>query len=111
MFRFFIKCFFITLLLAFGVLVGMQVSNEGLIKMKGYDDPNFSNALTVEKNERGYAEAEVLGENVELLDIEEKQRMLEERKAFNIFSSTGQHLSKIVKGGVDAFFNFIDRIV
>lgn len=96
MVKFTIKCFMLATVLLIGVLFGMQLANEGLLKMKGYDDPNFSNAFVISGTKEGDVEAAILGTKVRTLDLQQKQQELEERKAFNVFSSIGRKLADSV---------------
>jgi hypothetical protein len=97
MVRFTIRCFALAVLLFFGVLLGMQQANEGLLKMKGYDDPSFQTVLDVEKARDGKLEAMVMGNKVTVENIEEKQKKLEKMKMFNLFSELGKRLAEAVR--------------
>ena len=97
--KFFMKCVLIVSLLLFGVLLGMQHANEGMKKMRGYDDPSLQGVFQI-TGENGDVEASVLGRKVTSHDLSEKQQQLEEFEAFNLFSSIGEKLGN----GVSAFF-------
>lgn len=101
MFRFSLKCLGIMLVLFFGILLGMQYANQGMKKMKGYDDPALNSAFTVKESNQGEMEAAFLGQRVTSHDLEKKKQKLEEMKAFNFFSSIGKKLSETVS----AIFN------
>ena len=90
MVRFWLKCTGILLVLFLGVLIGMQQANDGMKKMKGYEDPAFNSAFHINQSEQGEMEADILGEKVTSHDIETKKEKLEEMKAFNFFSSLGR---------------------
>ncbi|MDF0727235.1 YqxA family protein [Cytobacillus sp. S13-E01] len=94
MVKFMMKCFFITTILLFGVLLGMQQANEGMKKMRGLDDPSLQGAFNITDNGTGDVEASVLGIRVNSHDIEEKQRKLEQTEAFNLFTSIGKKLAE-----------------
>lgn len=80
----------------FGVLLGMQEANRGLLQMKGFDDNTYGEAFQIKKNDTGEVEAEVLGEEITAHDIEEKQKKLEEMKAVHFFSSLGDKLADLL---------------
>lgn len=67
------------------VLFGMQQANQGILRMKGYNDREFHNAFTVDKRENGELEASILGNNITSHDLEKKREQLEEMKAYNFF--------------------------
>jgi hypothetical protein len=96
MVKFMMKSFMLTTVLLFGVLLGMQLANHGMMKMKGYEDPDFSSAFTVSQTKEGEIEASVLGSKVRTLDLQQKQEQLEQRKAFNFFSSFGKKFADTV---------------
>lgn len=100
MVKFMMKCFFVLTVLLFGVLIGMQQANEGMKKMRGYDDPSLQGAFHITDSSDGEVEASVLGRKVTSHDLEEKQQQLEEVEAFNLFSSIGEKLGE----GISALF-------
>lgn len=104
MVRFTLKCTFILLVLFLGVLIGMQTANDGIKKMKGYDDPTLSSAFDVNQTNQGELEAAILGEKLTSHDIEKKKEKLEEIKAFNFFSSLGKQLG-------EAISNLFNRLI
>ncbi|MDT2045405.1 hypothetical protein CHN50_07055 [Priestia aryabhattai] len=108
MVKFMMKSLLLSVVLLFGVLLGMQTAQQGLIKMKGYDDPSIEQVFTVSKTGEGEVEADVMG-NKRVVDLEEKQKLLEERKAFNFFSSIGKSLANsiqaVIQKAVEAFHN------
>ena len=107
MVRFTLKCIFILLVLFLGVLIGMQTANDGIKKMKGYDDPTLSSAFEVNQTNQGELEAAILGEKVTSHDIEKKKEKLEEIKAFNFFSSMGKKLGETIS---NVFNRLIDLL-
>ncbi|MFC3882984.1 YqxA family protein [Bacillus songklensis] len=101
MIKFMMKSFMLTTILLFGVLLGMQLANNGMIKMKGYEDPEFLSAFTVSQTKEGEIKASVLGSKVRTLDLQQKQEQLEERKAFNFFSSFGKKFADAVHSAIN----------
>jgi hypothetical protein len=53
MVKFMFKCFVLCAILLLGILIGMQQANQGMIKMKGYNDPDLQSAFQVEKEHTG----------------------------------------------------------
>jgi len=94
--KFTIQFFAAVVILFFGVLLGMQQANEGLLKMKGYHDPSFQAVVAVEKNEKGAVEATVLGNKMTAETVDEKAKKLEQWKMFNMFSELGKRLAEAV---------------
>lgn len=89
---FMVKSFIIAALMFISVLTGMELANNGIQKMKGYQDPNFQNAVSI--NETGTdLKATFLGKNISNHDIEAKKKKLEEINAYNFFSSMGRKMS------------------
>ncbi|WP_240253874.1 YqxA family protein [Fredinandcohnia quinoae] len=86
------KCFLISTVLLLGVLIGMQQANEGMKRMRGYDDPSLQGAFHISDNQNGEVEASVLGRKVTSHDIEQKHQQLEEVETFNFVSSIGKKL-------------------
>jgi hypothetical protein len=91
---FMFKSFMIASLMFVSVLFGMQQANEGIHKMKGYDDPQFKSAFKVKEEEDGSFKSAILGNDVSSHDLEQKRKKLEEMKAFNFFSSIGKKLAE-----------------
>lgn len=107
MIRFALKCTFILLVLFLGVLIGMQAANDGIKKMKGYNDPTITSAFEVNQSNQGELEASVLGEKVTSHDIEKKKEKLEEIKAFNFFSSVGKQLGESISNLFSHLINML----
>ncbi|MFJ7679277.1 YqxA family protein [Peribacillus sp. NPDC097264] len=107
MVRFWLKCTGVLLILFLGVLIGMQQANDGMKKMKGYEDPALNSAFTINQSEHGEMEADILGQKVTSHDIETKKEKLEEMKAYNFFSSLGKSLGETVSAAFNALFNMI----
>lgn len=102
MIKFMLKCFLLCSVLLFGVLIGMQQANQGMIKMKGYKDPTLQGAFHVENGHTGDVEASILGNKVTSQDLQEKQAQLEQIEAFNFFSQIGKQFATFVSNGVSA---------
>jgi hypothetical protein len=107
MVRFWLKCTGIILVLFLGVLIGMQQANDGMKKMKGYEDPSLNSAFIINQSDQGEMEADILGEKVTSHDLETKKEMLEEMKAFNFFSSLGKTLGETISAAFQALINMI----
>jgi hypothetical protein len=107
MIKFTMKFSLLFTLLAFGVLIGMQMANEGIREMKGYDDPEFSGAFHFTEGASGELEAALLGERVTSHDIRVKQEKLEQMEAFNFFSSLGSELAE----GISSLFQKLIDII
>ncbi|WP_110926925.1 YqxA family protein [Bacillus massiliglaciei] len=105
--KFTLKCTCLILVLFLGIIIGMQQANQGMKKMKGYDDPSLNSAFTVSETDDGEMEAAILGERVTSHDLEKKKEKLEEMKAFNLFSSLGRQLGDAISG---AFQKLIDSV-
>ncbi|MFN2745265.1 YqxA family protein [Bacillus sp. z60-18] len=96
------KCILACAVMFFGVLFGMQQANNGMIEMKGYQDPDLKGALTVSEGDA--KEASILGHEV---DLEEKQKELEQLEAFNLFSSAGRALSNFVTNSARSVYDWV----
>ncbi|MFS0879394.1 YqxA family protein [Metabacillus niabensis] len=110
MMKFMLKCFVLCTILLFGVLIGMQQANQGIIKMKGYQDPDLQSAFQVE-NETGDVQASILGNNVTSQDLQEKQEQLEQIEAFNFFSQIGKQFATLVSNGVSSLLESIATLL
>jgi hypothetical protein len=86
--RFMLKSFCIAALMFISVLAGMQMANNGIHKMKGYEDQNLQNAVSL--NEQN---ASLLGQDISSHDLEGKKKKLEEMSSFNFLSSMGKKMS------------------
>lgn len=108
MMKFMLKCFVLCSILLVGVLLGMQHANEGLVKMKGYQDPDLSSAFEVKNDSSGELEASVLGVSH---NLEEKQNKLEEMEAFNFFSQMGKKLASLVSAVITGLITLFADLV
>lgn len=104
---FMLKSMVLASLMFFSVLFGMQLANDGIHRMKGYDDPNLGNAFTLKENDQGKIQGSILGTDVTSHDLEKKKEKLEKMKAYNIFSSTGRKLADGVSAATKESIDFI----
>jgi hypothetical protein len=88
------------------VLFGMQIANNGIKDMRGFEDPNFQGAFTINEQEEN-VQVSVLGQNVDSHDLNKKREQLEEMEAYNFFSDLGKTLASMVNGIVDMVINLI----
>ncbi len=101
-----LKSVIIAALMLISVLTGMQLANNGIHKMKGYDDANFQNAVSIEESGNNIS-ASILGNDISSHDIAAKKKRLEEISAFNFFSSMGKKLSDGITGASDKLIQLI----
>lgn len=94
---FMLKSLCLAALLLITALAGMQLANNGIHKMKGYDDPNFQTAVSLDGTDKE-VRASFLGNEISSHDIEAKRKRLEEINAYNFFSSMGKKLSEGITG-------------
>jgi hypothetical protein len=106
---FLFKGFILASLMFLSVLFGMQQANIGIQKMKGYEDPKFKSALTLQENGDGELQASVLGVDVTSHDLEKKKQKLEEMKAYNLFSDLGKGISNGVSTGLNQIIELISK--
>ncbi|MFP5113667.1 YqxA family protein [Bacillaceae bacterium C204] len=103
---FMLKSLCLAALMLISVLVGMQLANDGIHKMKGYDDPNFQNAVSLSETNNNL-QATFLGNDISSHDLEAKQKKLEEISAYNFFSSMGKKMSEGISGASEKLVHFI----
>ena len=70
---FMLKSFCLAALLLIAVLTGMQLANNGIQKMKGYDDPNLETAVSFQEKGKNLR-ASFLGNEISSHDIEAKKK-------------------------------------
>jgi hypothetical protein len=92
MFRFFLKTFLLISILFFGIILGFLEANNGLHKMKGYDDGSFERVISIEEHEGAYVTS-ILGEKISSHNLNEKKKIIEEIHTYNIFSDIAQKLA------------------
>ncbi|MDP4162619.1 MAG: DUF3679 domain-containing protein [Bacillota bacterium] len=90
---FLLKSLMLASLMFMSVLAGMQIVNDGIHKMKGYSDPHFQSAVSLENKGNGSFNVSFLGQHVSANNLEEKQQQIEQMNDHNIFSSAGKNLS------------------
>ncbi|WP_028399259.1 YqxA family protein [Ectobacillus panaciterrae] len=109
--RFATKCFILAFTLFIGVLAGMQLANDGLKRMKGYNDPTFEQVAHITNTKSGDTEASLLGKT---FTIEEKEKQLENMKSFNVLSKLGDTVAigvqKVTRFSTDAVVGKIQDI-
>ena len=111
MVKFTIQFFLAAVILFFGVLLGMQQANEGLMKMKGYNDPSFQQVIHLSADEQGEIEASIMGNAVNSSNLEEKKRKLEEMKAFNIFTELGKRFGEGIRAIVEQIIHALTHLL
>jgi len=103
---FMLKSLCLAALMLISVLVGMQLANDGIHKMKGYDDPNFQNAVSLNETDN-HLQATFLGNDISSHDLKAKQKKLEEISAYNFFSSMGKKMSEGISGASEKLVQLI----
>lgn len=103
-----VKFFLLIVVLFFGVLLGMQLANDGMKQMKGYEDPELKNAFTIQ-GEGAEKEASILGHDVSSNDFEKKQKELEEVEAFNVVSRTGKAISDGITNAAQSLYELVAK--
>ncbi|WP_144547737.1 DUF3679 domain-containing protein [Bacillus sp. X1(2014)] len=103
---FMLKSVCLAALMLISVLVGMQLANDGIHKMKGYDDPNFQNAVSLNGTDSNL-QATFLGNEISSHDLEAKQKKLEEISAYNFFSTMGKKMSEGISGASEKLVHLI----
>lgn len=104
---FLLKGVILASLMFLSVLFGMQQANIGIQKMKGYEDPKFKSALTLQERGNGDFQASILGVDVTSHDLEKKKQKLEEIKAYNLFSDLGKGISNGISSGINQIIEMI----
>lgn len=108
---FFLKFILVVSLMFVSVLFGMQQANEGIHRMKGFEDANMKEALRLSESEEGQVEVSLLGNEISSHDIQEKKEKLEQMKAYNFFSSIGKKLAEGVSAVTEKAIEFITNII
>jgi len=95
--KFMLKSLAVMIILFIGVLIGMEKANQGMVQMKGYDDPSLPPPVIVNESEEGKIEASLMGKELNHTEeLAKKKKELEELETFNLFSSIGKKLAQIV---------------
>ncbi|MGE6629241.1 YqxA family protein [Bacillus sp. NPDC077027] len=105
------KSLLLGIVLLFGVFLGMQQANNGMLYMKGYKDPNLKGAFSVHINDDKEREASILGTAVSEKDLAEKQKQLEEMESFNAFSKAGRALSDGMTNAARSLYDWVKERV
>ncbi|PKR85127.1 YqxA family protein [Heyndrickxia camelliae] len=109
--RFFIKCSLLIALLFIGVLIGMEKANQGMVKMKGYDDPSLQSPVQTQEKNNGKIDTVVMGKNITSHNLEKKKEHLQDIKAFNFFSSIGKVLTNIISSVTEKIIDFVSSFI
>ncbi|OCA91167.1 hypothetical protein A8F94_04730 [Bacillus sp. FJAT-27225] len=103
---FMVKSLLLAMFMFSVALAGMQAANNGISRMKGYEDPDFKQPVTIQE-EDGVTQVTIMGGEVTHGSLEEKKEQLETTKAVNFFSALGKGLasalSSIAKVIVNSF--------
>ena len=103
---FMLKSFGIAALMFISVLAGMQMANDGIHKMKGNDDSNFQNAVSINETDNKL-KASFLGNDISSHDLEAKKKKLEEISTYNFFSSMGKKMSEGISSASEKIVHLI----
>jgi len=103
---FMLKSLCLAALMLISVLTGMQLANDGIHKMKGYEDANFETAVGFQDKGSNIS-ASFLGNKISSHDIEAKRKKLEEISSFNFFSSMGKKMSEGISGASEKIIHSI----
>ena len=103
---FMLKSLCLAALMLISVLVGMQLANDGIHKMKGYDDPNLQKAVSLNETDNDL-QATFLGNDISSHDLEAKRKKLEEISAYNFFSQMGKKMSEGISGASEKLVQLI----
>ncbi len=91
--RFIVKVLLVLSIFFIGILIGIQEANNGMKKMRGYDDPGLMSAFSIEEKGAGEYETTVLGQT-NTNNLEEKKQKLEQIKTFNLFTDIAKKISR-----------------
>lgn len=106
-----LKCCLLITVLFIGILIGMQQAKTGLTQMRGYDDPSFKSAFSINEKENGNVEASIMGQKLTSHDLAEKKKKLEEMKAYNFFSSLGKKVSETISISIELVVDLFTRFL
>ncbi|MGJ7921432.1 YqxA family protein [Neobacillus sp. LXY-4] len=107
---FMLKSFLLASLMFVSVLFGMQQANDGIHRMKGYEDTGFGKAFTLNEDEQGKMAGTFLGNDVTSHDLEKKKQELAEMNSYNFFSSIGKSMAKGISEATEKTINyFVDK--
>ncbi|WP_059171198.1 DUF3679 domain-containing protein [Bacillus sp. FJAT-27445] len=106
---FMLKCMGLAALMFALVLGGMQVANDGIRRTKGYEDPSFKPAVSIEKDRSGELTVAFMGGETAPVGIDRKYNGSEGTKTSNLFSSLGKALSALLTGATKAIIDLIAK--
>lgn len=108
---FMLKALFLAAFMFVSVLFGMQQANDGIQQMRGFDDPNYEEAITIQEAESGELQASILGNEVSSHDLQKKREQLEEMEAYNFFSSLGKQFSATIQALMEETIQLITSLI
>ncbi|RHW40992.1 DUF3679 domain-containing protein [Neobacillus notoginsengisoli] len=88
-------------------LGGMQVANDGISRMRGYDDPGFEEAVSLNKTQNGELQVSIMGGELNKSTMEEKKKEIEKTQVFNLFSSMGKALANMISGAARGILDLL----
>ena len=110
--KFLLKTLVLVSVLFIGILIGMEKANQGMVQMKGYDDPSLPPPIHVSESADGNIEASVMGKELSHAEeLAKKKKELEQLETFNLFSSMGKGLAKIVTDIVDNLVHLVVELI
>jgi hypothetical protein len=104
---FMLKSFLLASIMFICVLFGMQQANDGIHRMKGYDDSDFGSAFSLGEDKQGKMEGTFLGNDVSSHDIKKKKQEIEEMNSFNFFSSAGKNITNGISEATEKTIHYI----
>ncbi|MGO4887246.1 DUF3679 domain-containing protein [Anaerobacillus sp. MEB173] len=129
MVKFLMKCFMLTTILLFGVLLGIYQANNGFMQMQGHiaetvvaKESRSSQSMNVQEKNQNEKKANEIKpkakkevEKVTSHDLQAKQKQLEEIQAFNFFSQLGFQISELFSKGFSTlltqFTSVVDKVL
>jgi hypothetical protein len=103
---FMLKSLCIAAIMSISVLIGMQLANDGIHKMKGSHDANFQNAVSFDESDNDVL-GSILGNEISSHDLKEKKKKLEELSTYNFFSAMGKKMSEGISSASEKLIHFI----
>lgn len=82
------------------------MANDGIHKMKGYNDPHFKHFLSLQE---GKYNIRLSANDVSSHDLAGKQEKLEKMNAFNLFSFMGKKMSEGISATSEKLIKLIAR--
>lgn len=106
--KFMLKSVLIVIVMFVCVLFGMQQANEGILRMKGFEDHQFQSALSVKEAKDGEIQASILGNEITSHDLSAKKEKLQKNNTYNFFSSIGKNLSEAITTAAQKLISLFD---